>query len=34
VKKWRLSNTLAQSKAQWLLEHIPDLFVEFEEEAE
>ncbi len=32
VKKWRLANILAQRKAEFLLERIPDLFVEYEEE--
>lgn len=32
VKKWRLSNILAQEKAEWLLGRIPDLFVDYEEE--
>jgi predicted anti-sigma-YlaC factor YlaD len=31
VKKWRLSNILAQQKAEWLLGHIPDFFVDYEE---
>jgi predicted anti-sigma-YlaC factor YlaD len=31
VPKWRLSNILAQEKAQWLLDHSPELFLEFEE---
>jgi hypothetical protein len=30
VKKWRLGNVLAQKKASWLLEKIPDLFLEYE----
>jgi len=29
--QWRLSNTLAQEKARWLLEHGPDLFLDYEE---
>ncbi len=33
VKKWRLSNILARRKAEWLLGRIPELFVEYEEEA-
>lgn len=32
VKRWRLANILAQRKAEFLLERIPDLFVEYEEE--
>jgi hypothetical protein len=31
VPKWRLVNILAQQKAQWLLDHSPDLFLEYEE---
>ncbi|MBW1742331.1 MAG: hypothetical protein JRJ47_02720, partial [Deltaproteobacteria bacterium] len=31
VPKWRLANILAQEKAQWLLDHSPDLFLEYEE---
>ena len=31
VLKWRLANILAQEKAMWLLDHIPDLFLEYEE---
>ena len=31
VPKWRLANTLSQKKAQWLLDHSPDLFLEYEE---
>jgi predicted anti-sigma-YlaC factor YlaD len=34
VPKWRLSNTLAQEKAQWLLDHSPELFLEYDEEPE
>jgi hypothetical protein len=30
VKKWRLGNVLAQKKASWLLEKVPDLFLEYE----
>ncbi len=30
MKKWRLSNILAQRKARWLLEKTADLFVEYE----
>lgn len=30
IKKWRLSNILAQRKARWLLEKTADLFVEYE----
>jgi predicted anti-sigma-YlaC factor YlaD len=33
VPKWRLGNVVAQEKARWLLESIPDLFVDFEEES-
>ena len=29
--EWRLANTLAQEKAQWLLDHSPDLFLDYEE---
>jgi hypothetical protein len=31
VPKWRLSNILAQERAQWLLDHSPELFLEYEE---
>ncbi len=31
VPKWRLANILAQEKAKWLLDHSPDLFLEYEE---
>jgi predicted anti-sigma-YlaC factor YlaD len=31
VPKWRLANILAQEKAQWLLDHSPDLFLDYEE---
>jgi predicted anti-sigma-YlaC factor YlaD len=31
VPKWQLANILAQEKAQWLLDHSPDLFLEYEE---
>jgi predicted anti-sigma-YlaC factor YlaD len=31
VPKWQLSNILAQEKAQWLLDHSPELFLEYEE---
>ena len=31
VPKWRLANILAQEKAQWLLDHSPNLFLEYEE---
>lgn len=31
VPKWRLANILAQERAQWLLDHSPDLFLECEE---
>ncbi len=34
VPKWRLGNVVAQKKAQWLLNRIPDLFVDFEEESQ
>ena len=31
VPEWRLSNILAQEKAQWLLDHSPELFLDYEE---
>lgn len=31
VREWRLSNILAQEKAQWLLDHGPELFLDYEE---
>ena len=31
VPQWRLANTLAQEKAQWLLDHGPELFLDYEE---
>ena len=31
VPQWRLANTLAQEKAQWLLDHGPELFLNYEE---
>ena len=31
VLKWRLANILAQEKAQWLLDHSPELFLDYEE---
>ena len=31
VPEWRLVNTLAQEKARWLLDHSPELFLDFEE---
>jgi len=31
MPKWRLANTLAQEKAQWLLDHSPNLFLEYKE---
>jgi predicted anti-sigma-YlaC factor YlaD len=31
VPKWRLANILAREKAKWLLDHSPDLFLEYEE---
>jgi predicted anti-sigma-YlaC factor YlaD len=31
VPKWRLANVLSQEKARWLLDHTPDLFLEYEE---
>lgn len=31
IPEWRLSNTLAQEKAKWLLEQGPKLFVDYEE---
>jgi len=31
VPKWRLANVLAQEKAQWLLDHSSELFLEYEE---
>jgi len=31
VPEWRLANTLAQEKAQWLLDHGPELFLDYEE---
>jgi predicted anti-sigma-YlaC factor YlaD len=31
VPKWRLANILAKEKAQWLLDHSPDLFLDYEE---
>jgi hypothetical protein len=34
VPKWRLGNVVAQEKAQWLLNRIPDLFVDYEEESQ
>ena len=33
VLKWRLANILAQEKAQWLLDHSPELFLDYEETA-
>ena len=33
VPKWRLANILAQEKAQWLLDHGPELFLNYEEAA-
>lgn len=30
VLKWRLANTLAQQKAQWLLDHSEELFLDYE----
>jgi len=29
--KWRLQNILAQEKARWLLDHAPDLFLDYQE---
>ena len=31
VPEWRLANILAQGKARWLLEHIPELFLDYEQ---
>jgi len=31
VPRWRLANTLAQEKARWLLDHGPELFLDYEE---
>ncbi|MCK4389681.1 MAG: TRAP transporter TatT component family protein [Desulfobacterales bacterium] len=31
VPKWRLANTLAQEKARWLLDHLPELFLDYKE---
>jgi predicted anti-sigma-YlaC factor YlaD len=31
VPQWRLANTLAQEKAHWLLDHGPELFLDYEE---
>ena len=31
VPEWRLANTLAQEKARWLLDHSPELFLDYEE---
>jgi len=31
VPKWRLANTLAKKKAEWLLDHSPELFLNYEE---
>ncbi len=31
VLEWRLANILAQEKAQWLLDHSPELFLDYEE---
>ena len=31
VPEWRLANILAQEKAQWLLDHSPELFLDYEE---
>jgi predicted anti-sigma-YlaC factor YlaD len=30
VLKWRLANILAQQKAQWLLDHSEELFLDYE----
>jgi predicted anti-sigma-YlaC factor YlaD len=34
VLKWRLGNVVAQERARWLLDRVPDLFVDFEEESQ
>lgn len=31
VPEWRLANTLARERAQWLLDHGPELFLDYEE---
>jgi len=31
VPEWRLANILAQEKAQWLLDHSAELFLDYEE---
>ncbi len=31
VPEWRLVNTLAQEKARWLLDHLPELFLDYKE---
>ena len=31
VPEWRLANTLAQEKARWLLDHLPELFLDYKE---
>lgn len=31
VPEWQLANILAQEKAQWLLDHGPELFLDYEE---
>jgi predicted anti-sigma-YlaC factor YlaD len=31
MPEWRLANTLAHEKAQWLLDHSPQLFLDYEE---